>query len=120
MKVNTTRFGKITVKDSGVITFPTGIPGFTNQRRYALLDVAEYAPLKWLQSLDESWLAFVILDPYEFLDEDEYDVQVDSTCRSELGLRLPSDFWLGFCRTVNRPVWGAILHFGRPEMRNVS
>jgi hypothetical protein len=44
----------------------------------------------------------------------------ENTAYAYINVVSPSDFWLGFCRTVNLPVWGAILHFGRPEMRNVS
>jgi flagellar assembly factor FliW len=57
-----------------VLTFPSGILGFPDCRRYVILDHDTDAPFKWLQSLDEPGLAFVILDPAYF--HPEYDVQV--------------------------------------------
>ncbi|MCZ6678165.1 MAG: flagellar assembly protein FliW [Candidatus Poribacteria bacterium] len=89
MKVRTTRFGQITVEESGVITLPAGILGFVDRKRYTFIEVDEYVPLKWFQSLDESWLAFVLVDPDEFLEE--YDVQIDSECASELDLSSQED-----------------------------
>ena len=82
MKVETTRFGKVTFDESGIILFPEGIPGFTDQKRYVLLEVSEYAPLKWLQSIDEAWLAFVIVDPLDLLDE--YNIHI--VARNSQGL----------------------------------
>ena len=87
MQIDTARFGQITVNDSGIITFLDGILGFGDQRRYVLLETAEYAPLKWLQSVEAGWLAFVLLEPEEFLDE--YDVEIDSDSISELDLSSP-------------------------------
>ena len=89
MQVNTVRFGQITIDDSGVITFPEGIPGFGNQRRYVLLETAEYAPLKWLQSVEAGWLAFILLNPYEFLED--YDIEIDSDSVSQLDLKSPEE-----------------------------
>ncbi|MEK7869919.1 MAG: flagellar assembly protein FliW [Nitrospirota bacterium] len=57
-----------------MLTFPSGILGFPDCRRYVILDHDTDAPFKWLQSLDEPGLAFVILDPASF--HPEYDVQV--------------------------------------------
>ncbi|MEK7273277.1 MAG: flagellar assembly protein FliW [Nitrospirota bacterium] len=57
-----------------MLTFPSGILGFPDCRRYVMLDHDTDAPFKWLQSLDEPGLAFVILDPASF--HPEYDVQV--------------------------------------------
>ena len=66
MKVYTTNFGEIEVNDETIIDFPTGILGFPQFRKYALLDVDENSPLKWLQSIEEPGLSFVVTDPNLF------------------------------------------------------
>jgi flagellar assembly factor FliW len=66
MKVYTTNFGEIEVNDETILDFPTGILGFPQYRRYALLDADENSPLKWLQSVEEPNLAFVVTDPNLF------------------------------------------------------
>lgn len=62
MKLETTRFGTIEVKDDSVIEFPWGIPGFESIKRYVLLEHGE-GPFQWLQAVDEPSLAFVVCLP---------------------------------------------------------
>ena len=66
MKIYTTQFGEIEINDNTVITFPTGILGFPRYTKYALIDVDENSPLKWLHSIEEPSLAFVVTDPNLF------------------------------------------------------
>ncbi len=73
MQCRSTRFGNCDVRADSVLTFPNGILGFPDCHRYVILDHDTDAPFKWLQSLDEPGLAFVILDPATF--QPEYNVQ---------------------------------------------
>ena len=66
MKIYTTQFGEIEINDETIINFPTGILGFPNFKKYALIDVDENSPLKWLHSVEEPSLAFVVTDPNLF------------------------------------------------------
>ncbi|MGB8657268.1 MAG: flagellar assembly protein FliW [Candidatus Zixiibacteriota bacterium] len=66
MKYLTTRFGEIDLKESEVIDFPKGVLGFSQLTRYAILEQKESAPFKWLQSLEDPNVAFVIIDPVQF------------------------------------------------------
>ncbi|MCL1826615.1 MAG: flagellar assembly protein FliW [Candidatus Cloacimonetes bacterium] len=66
MKVKTSNFGEIELNEDTFITFPTGILGFPNYKKYAIIDVDENSPLKWLQSVEEPAISFVITDPSLF------------------------------------------------------
>ncbi len=66
MKIYTTRFGEIEVNENTIISFPSGILGFPDAKRFVLLDVDESSPLKWMQAIDEPALAFVVTDPNLF------------------------------------------------------
>ena len=66
MKVYTTNFGEIEVNEETIIEFPSGILGFPDLKQYALLEVDEGSPLKWLQSLEEPAISFVVTDPNIF------------------------------------------------------
>lgn len=57
------RFGTLDIDEDSVLTFPSGLLGFPESHRYVMLDHDTEAPFKWLQSLDEPDLAFVIIDP---------------------------------------------------------
>jgi len=64
MQVNTHLFGNLEVAPDKVITFPAGLVGFEAARRFTLVhesDSGEQASYT-LQSLDQSTLAFQIID----------------------------------------------------------
>jgi flagellar assembly factor FliW len=63
MNVQTTRFGMVEVDDDRIIDFPAGLLGFSNFRRYALLQPEDDAVFYWLQSVESPDLAFVVTDP---------------------------------------------------------
>ena len=63
MEVETTRFGLVDVTDDRLITFPTGLLGFTAYKNYALLQPDNQGAFFWLQSIEAPELAFVVTDP---------------------------------------------------------
>ncbi len=69
MEVRTTRFGVIQIAEDRVITFPKGLLGFSQCKRYCLLEPGDDACFFWLQSLDEPGLAFVVTDPSLFVPD---------------------------------------------------
>ena len=58
----TSRFGPLEVSDNRIINFPAGLPGFSQLNRYVLLDYKDTS-LKWLQSIDDPQVAFIVADP---------------------------------------------------------
>lgn len=66
MKFTTTRFGALDIDESATITFSEGIIGFEKLKRYVILSKTTNAPLRWLQSVDEPGLAFIIISPFIF------------------------------------------------------
>ncbi|MGF7429824.1 flagellar assembly protein FliW [Thermoanaerobacterium thermosaccharolyticum] len=63
MDIETKNFGLVSYNEEDVLHFDDGIPGFEGLRSFILLSVDEYTPFKWLQSLDDTDIAFVIIDP---------------------------------------------------------
>ena len=84
MQVRTTRFGTIEIAEDRVITFPKGLLGFAEFKRYCLLEPADDACFFWLQSLDDPSLAFVVTDPSFFVQE--YSVPIRDDQMMELKL----------------------------------
>jgi flagellar assembly factor FliW len=67
MKIKTSRFGQIEVKNKEIITFPEGLIGFEQMKRFTIVENKPGSPFKWLQSLDDGELAFIIIDPKVFM-----------------------------------------------------
>jgi flagellar assembly factor FliW len=49
--------------NESVVQLPEGMLGFSRLTRYVLVDDERIRPLLWLQSLDDSSLAFPVVDP---------------------------------------------------------
>ncbi len=88
MKFSTTRFGEIEVNLDESIFFPSGLIGFPELTRFVLLNSeSENSPFKWLQSLDDGSIAFILINPLSF--KPDYMVEVSDEEIS--GLELTSE-----------------------------
>jgi flagellar assembly factor FliW len=65
MKILSRPLGEIEIDERQIIKFPKGLLGFGEYKKFALLDSPQ-KPFLWLQSLDESEIAFVLIDPEVF------------------------------------------------------
>jgi flagellar assembly factor FliW len=55
--------GQVTVSTDRIITFASGLPGFPEARRFALINDHLQPPFYYLQCVDNPSLAFVVTDP---------------------------------------------------------
>jgi flagellar assembly factor FliW len=74
IRVDTPRWGSIDVDPAHVLHFETGLAGFPDCARFIVMDHDRETPLRWLQSLDEPALAFVVVEPEQILPAYEVDV----------------------------------------------
>ncbi|MBR4450066.1 MAG: flagellar assembly protein FliW [Treponema sp.] len=88
MEVKTKTMGIVSIDETQIVEFPHGLFGFEDYHRYAVIE-AEYQPFYWLQSLDESSLAFIMVDP--FLIVADYELDIDDKTLLEIGLDSPQD-----------------------------
>lgn len=98
IKVKTTRFGEIEVKSADVIELASGLIGFPELKRYVLLDHDKDSPFKWLQSLDDGAIAFVLVNPLLF--KPDYAVEVTETEVTDLDLKSEEDAVISVIITI--------------------
>src|SRR5918992_1016899 len=84
MEIETTRFGRLTVDDDRIITFPRGLLGFPDRTQFALIQTGEENYFFWLQSVEDANLAFVVTDPTIFFKD--YEVPLREEMRQDLEL----------------------------------
>jgi len=63
LTIENTRFGPLSVDADKVITFPEGILGFEDLKRYVIQVVEEYEPFQWLISVDDGAVMFPVISP---------------------------------------------------------
>ncbi len=61
--LETKRWGRLEIEEDEIITFKCGIPGFEHLQKYAIFDSDEMAPFRWMISLDDPEVSFVIISP---------------------------------------------------------
>ena len=66
-----TRFGELQVPADSVIELPSGIIGFSHTTKFVLIEHKH--PFSWLHSIEDSNLAFVVVDGFEF--GNQFDVK---------------------------------------------
>ncbi len=88
--IKTKPFGEIEIQEKQIVAFPEGILGFDYVHKFVLLDTRdENSPLKWLQALDETDLAFVIINPVDFMLE--YELVISSKDIEAVGADGPEE-----------------------------
>ncbi|ORX24534.1 flagellar assembly protein FliW [Thermoanaerobacterium sp. PSU-2] len=78
MDIETRNFGVVSYSEEDVIHFEEGIPGFEGLKSFILLSSEEFTPFKWLQSLDDTDIAFVIIDPKAIIKDYKIELDVET------------------------------------------
>jgi flagellar assembly factor FliW len=72
--IESTRFGTVEIDSSIILDFPSGMIGFSEQQRFAILKQREDSVFMWLHSIDDPALAFPIVLPWVFYWDYEVDL----------------------------------------------
>jgi flagellar assembly factor FliW len=83
----TSRFGAVSVAEDRIINFVQGVPGFEKLRRFILIDHDAEGVFRWLQSVDDPAVAFLLTDPNQF--RPEYTVPLKKADADGLGVKDP-------------------------------
>ncbi|MCD6297530.1 MAG: flagellar assembly protein FliW [Deltaproteobacteria bacterium] len=75
LKIETTRFGTVTLGEEKILNMPFGMLGFPDKQRFAILQHKENSPFFWYQSVNDPALAFVIISPFLFMPDYEVDIE---------------------------------------------
>ncbi|WP_069650366.1 flagellar assembly protein FliW [Caloranaerobacter ferrireducens] len=90
MKLNTKHFGEIEIDEDSIITFSDGLLAFEEQKRFVIINNPdEEIPFKWLQSIDNPNLAFVIINP--FLFKKDYEIDIPQSVIDKLDIKEEKD-----------------------------
>ena len=85
MLINTKFLGEVEIKESEILSFNQGLPGFPEYKQFILLSLDADLPLALLQSTEEATIGFVVAFPFAFKqdytfdlsDEDKEDLHIE-------------------------------------------
>ncbi|PLX84519.1 MAG: flagellar assembly protein FliW [Desulfuromonas sp.] len=96
-----TRFGEVEYDPSLTIRFPEGLLGFGALHDYIVMPQLKKGPLFWIQSAEDSAVAFVLTDPTSFFPD--FQVRPDRRELEALGIDQGDEWCLLAVVTVNGP-----------------
>ncbi|MEC2064116.1 flagellar assembly protein FliW [Bacillus inaquosorum] len=74
MIIHTKYHGQMNVKEEQIILFENGIPGFLEEKQFVILPLSEDSPFVTLQSVTSENLAFIVVSPFIFFKNYEFDL----------------------------------------------
>lgn len=85
MNIKTKFLGTIEISDMDILTFESGLPGFSDVKKFVLLPLDADLPLVVLQSTEQQEIGFILAYPFAFKkdyvfdigEEDKVDLQVE-------------------------------------------
>lgn len=85
MRIETTRFGTLTIEESELFYFPQGLIGLETLRQWALVPDPASSAVVWLQSASREEKALPMVSPRAFVEG--YKVRVNQRSLAPLSLR---------------------------------
>jgi len=92
--IQTTRFGQVQLQQEDVLNFPEGILGFSELKKFILVDDPTDDIFAWLQACDEPAIAFPVLEPELFAEN--YKVNLSKADQESLKVQNSGKFRM-FC-----------------------
>lgn len=104
-------------KEEDVITFPSGLPGFEEHKRFVIVSVPEYEPFHWLQSIDGKLIRLAIINPMMF--RSDYNPKVSREELATLDVQVATELLMYVIVTIRQPVGESTANLMGPLFINI-
>ncbi|MGD6778640.1 flagellar assembly protein FliW [Sutcliffiella horikoshii] len=84
MKIETKYHGLIELQEEEVVKFPNGLPGFLEEKKFAIIPFTEDGTFYILQSIETPELGFVLTNPFTFYPEYDFNLENQAVDTLEL------------------------------------
>ncbi|WP_430790963.1 flagellar assembly protein FliW [Virgibacillus flavescens] len=116
MNIQTKYVGQVEVNEEEIINFMNGLPGFSEETRFTILDLPGNAVFQILQSTNTPSLAFVITNPYHFYRE--YTFEIDTNTKESLVIESEKDIAVFSIVTLQDPFEDSTMNLKAPIIIN--
>lgn len=74
MQIQTKYLGEMDIQEENILTFPWGIYGFVDSKKFVVLEIPDNDHIRFLQDIDNSSIAFILITPWDFFED--YDMEI--------------------------------------------
>jgi len=117
MRKQTKFFGEIEIEEHLVWNFPKGIPGFEEEKEFALLPLEGNELFSILQSLKTKNVAFIVSNPFNMVSD--YTFDLDEATIQALEIEKEGDVMVLGVLTVRDPFEQTTINLQAPLIFNV-
>jgi flagellar assembly factor FliW len=107
----------IEVRESDILNFEHGLPGFEDEKHFVLIPM-EKSPFSVLQSVSTKELAFFTTNPFLFFKE--YDIELADSVQEQLKIKEESDVLVQVILTINEPLDKSTANLQAPVIINYN
>ena len=83
MLINTLKFGPLEIPENKIITMAKPVLGFEELTKYCLVELEEFKPFMWLQSVNDPAVAFIVVNPAIFYNGYRIDINPNEIAEIE-------------------------------------
>ena len=116
MNIQTKYVGEVEINEKQIIQFPSGLPGFLEEKEFVLLDIPGNPVFQFLQSVKSEELAFVVASPYHFYKD--YSFKIDDATIEALQIQSEKDVMVLTIVTLKDPFDSSTINLKAPLIIN--
>lgn len=118
MEIMTRDFGKIEIVESDIISFKSGLPGFEKLEEFILLPLADESPFIIMQSVNDSDVAFVTVEPGNLIQN--YEFEISDKAEKELKIESISNLLILNIITLKDQIKNSTANLSAPIVINLE
>ncbi|MFT8311029.1 MAG: flagellar assembly protein FliW [Sporolactobacillus sp.] len=116
MIIQTKYFGEQEIKETDIIAFSSGLPGFAHDHRFIIQPFGETFSI--LQSVDDAEVAFIVTSPFYYFEN--YSVDLPDHFVKQLEIRSQEDVAVWVIVSVRNPFSDSTVNLNAPVIINVN
>lgn len=110
--------GKLEYDKKDIVIFKRGIPGLEEFTKYILKDIKECEPFKVLQSLENDEIGFIVVSPFEAMED--YEVSLSKDVIKNLEIESPEEVALYTTVNLNSDIKKITTNLKAPLIINIK
>jgi flagellar assembly factor FliW len=116
--IETKYLGEIEISDDKIVHFESGIPGFEDEKKFILLDIADNIIFQILQSVETKELAFFVVNPYILFED--YSIKLNENIIESLDIKEENDVAVLTVMTLKEPFSNSTVNLKAPLIINLK
>jgi len=118
MEIMTRDFGEIEINEEDIIEFPQAVPGFPEDKEFVLFPIGEDSPFIVLQSVNTAELAFITIEPGNYLKG--YEFEISDELAKKLKIEKNEDLLVLSIATIKGEIENMTINLAAPVIINLK